>query len=182
MADQRRKFSVVDRTTIALRLRDGWGIRRIAGALGRSPGMVSDEVNRNGGSAVYEAGAAEGQAAARRTLTGRKPRLAPDGALFAEVSRLVGLGWSPEQISGRRKREGAGMECPSGFRVSHEAIDAAIYALPRGELRRELVGCLRHAKPARGRKLKGSELRGELAWHGSHVSAVAETGDSVGGG
>jgi hypothetical protein len=48
--------------------------------------------------------------------------MAPAGALFAEVSCLVGLGWSPEQISGRRKREEAGMERPSGIRVSHEAI------------------------------------------------------------
>jgi IS30 family transposase len=88
--------------------------------------------------------------------------MAPDGALFAEVSRLVRLGWSPEQISGRRKRQEEGMACPSGLRVSHEAIYAAIYALPRGELRRELVGCLRHAKPTRGRKPKGSELRGKL--------------------
>jgi IS30 family transposase len=42
--------------------------------------------------------------------------------------------------------------------VSHEAI----YALPRGELRRALIGYLRHAKPARGRKSKGSALRGKL--------------------
>jgi transposase, IS30 family len=162
MAVSRRALTVVDRTTIALRLRDGWGIRQIAGALARSPGTISDEVNRNGGSAAYEAGGATGQAAARREMTGRKPRMAHDGTLFAEVSRLVSLGWSPEQISGRRKREAAGMACPSGLRVSHEAIYAAIYALPRGELRRELVGCLRHAKPARGRKPKGSELRGKL--------------------
>jgi IS30 family transposase len=140
MAGQRRKFTVVDRTTIALRLCDGWGIRQIACALGRSPGTVCDEVNRNGGSSAYEAGAAEGQAAAKRKLTGRKPRMYRDGALFAEVSRLVGQGWSPEQISGRRKREEAGMEHPSGVRVSHEAIYAAIYALPRGALRRELIG------------------------------------------
>ncbi len=51
-------MTVVDRTTIALRLRDGWGIRQIACALGRSAGTISDEVNRNGGSAAYEAGAA----------------------------------------------------------------------------------------------------------------------------
>jgi IS30 family transposase len=162
MAAQRRNLTVVDRTTIALRLRDGWGIRRIARDLGRSPGTVSDEVNRNGGQAAYEAGAAESQAADKQALTGRKPRLARDGALFTEAARLLGLGWSPEQISGRRKREEAGMERPSGLRVSHEAIYAAIYALPRGELRRELIGCLRHAKPARGRKPKGSELRGKL--------------------
>jgi IS30 family transposase len=50
------------------------------------------------------------------------------------------------------------MQREPGLRVSHEAI----YALPRGELRRELIGCLRRAVPARGRKPKGSELRGTL--------------------
>ncbi len=162
MATPRRGLTVVDRTTIALRLGDGWGIRQIACALGRSGGTICDEINRNGGAGMYEAGAATLRATTRKDLAGRKPRLAPNGALFTEVSRLVRLGWSPEQISGRRKREKAGMACPSGLRVSHEAIYAAIYALPRGELRRELIGCLRHAKPARGRKPKGSELRGKL--------------------
>ena len=162
MASQRRVLTVVDRTTIAMRLGDGWGIRRIAMALGRSAGTVSDEVSRNGGTAAYAADAAGFLAAASRARTGRKPRMAPDGALFGEVARLVGLGWSPEQISGRRKREEVGMDRASGLCVSHEAIYAAIYALPRGELRRELIGCLRHAKPARGRKPKGSELRGKL--------------------
>jgi len=170
MAAPRRAFTVVDRTTISLRLRDGWGIRMIARTPGRpdartpgrSAGTVSDEINRNGGQAAYDAGAAQGQAAAKRELTGRKPRISRDGALFAEAARLLGLGCSPEQISGRRRREDAGMQQGSGLRVSHEAIYAAIYALPRGELRRELIGCLRHAKPARGRKPKGSELRGKL--------------------
>jgi transposase, IS30 family len=163
MASQRRKLTVVDRTTIDLRLRDGWGIRQIALALGRSAGTVSDEVNRNGGPAAYDAGVAEGQAAAKRDLTGRRPGMAHDGPLFTEAARLLGLGWSPEQVSGRRKREEAGMERPSGLRVSPEVIyAAAIYALPRGELRRELIGCLRHARPARGHKPKGAELRGKF--------------------
>ena len=79
-----------------------------------------------------------------------------DGALFAEIARLLGLGWSPEQIAGRRKRIEAGMEQPSGLRVSHEAIYTALYALPRGALRRELLSYLRQAKPIRGRKPKGT--------------------------
>jgi IS30 family transposase len=54
------------------------------------------------------------------------------------------------------------MEQPSGLRVSHEAIYTALYALPRGELRRELLSYLRQAKPVRGRKPKGSERRGKL--------------------
>jgi hypothetical protein len=81
-----------------------------------------------------------------------------DGPLFTEPARLLGPGWSPEQISGSRRREDAGTQREPGLRVSHEAI----YALPRGELRREPIGCLRRAKPARGRKPKGSELRGKL--------------------
>lgn len=40
MADQRRKLTVADRTTVDLRLRDGWGIRQIAFALGRCTGTV----------------------------------------------------------------------------------------------------------------------------------------------
>ncbi len=50
----------------------------------------------------------------------------------------------------------------SGLAVSHETIYAAIYAVPRGELRRELIACLRQDKPTRGRKPKGSERRGKL--------------------
>jgi len=75
---------------------------------------------------------------------------------------LLRRGWSPEQISGRRKRIEDGMEQPSGLRVLHEAIYTALYALPRGELRRELLSYLRLAKPIRGRKPKGSERRGKL--------------------
>ena len=88
--------------------------------------------------------------------------MAHDGVLFGQVSALLCLGWSPEQISGRRKRMEAGVVEPSGLSVSHEAIYTAIYALPRGELRRELIACLRQDKPMRGRKPKGSERRGKL--------------------
>jgi transposase, IS30 family len=48
------------------------------------------------------------------------------------------------------------------LRVSHEAIYTALYALPRGALRRELLSYLRQAKPSRGRKPKGAERRGKL--------------------
>src|SRR5215210_7661522 len=165
MADLRRKLTVVDRTLIELRRGDGWGVRRIALALDRSPGTISDEVKWHGGAAGYRAEVAEvaeAAAAASRRLSHRQPRLAVGGALFAEIARLLGLGWSPEQIAGRRKRIEAGMEQPSGLRVSHEAIYSALYALPRGALRRELLAYLRQAKPRRGRKPKGAERRGKL--------------------
>ncbi len=65
----------------------------------------------------------------------------------------------------------------SGLRVSHEAIYAAVYALPRGELRRELVACLRHDKPMRGRKPKGSERRGKLC----NMTNIGERPEEVAG-
>jgi IS30 family transposase len=64
--------------------------------------------------------------------------------LFAEVARLLRL--QPEQIAGQRLEDGADMS--SGLRMSHEAIYQAIYAVPRGELRRELLAC--QGKPQRG--------------------------------
>lgn len=185
MAGSRQALSVVDRTLIEVRLRDGFGVCAIARALGRSAGTISDEINRHGGRLCYQAQTAMTQAAAARRLCGRKPRLGPDGALFAQVAALLRKGWSPEQIAGRRERiehsveqtdppaptpaaapgpapRSAPLSAPLSASVSHETIYAALYALPHGELRREMLACLRQAKPARGRTPKGSERRGKL--------------------
>jgi IS30 family transposase len=48
------------------------------------------------------------------------------------------------------------------WRVSHETIYCAIYALPRGELRRELTALLRHAHKARLPRSRGQDHRGQL--------------------
>lgn len=162
MAISRRKLTAVDRALIEVRLSDGWGIRPIARALGRSAGTICDEIGRHGGASAYRAEQAQTQAAASRRVSRRRGRFSRDGALFCEVRRLLRRGWSPEQIAGRRQRIERGIVQTSGLQVSHEAIYAAIYAVPRGELRRELIACLRQDKPMRGRKPKGSERRGKL--------------------
>lgn len=163
MVVSRRSLTVMDRTMIEVRRQDGWGVVRIAASLGRSAGVISGEIARHGkGASGYVASTAQSAADASRRLSGRRPRLGIDDPLFGEVARLLRLKWSPEQISGRRKRIESGMEQRSGLAVSHEAIYHAIYAVPRGELRRELIACLRQDKPMRGRKPKGSERRGKL--------------------
>jgi hypothetical protein len=158
----RRPLTVYDRAMIEVRLLDGIGIRGIARQLNRSAGTISDEIRRHGGVKHYVAQAAAAQAVSNRALSGRKRRLAIGLELFDEVARLLRIGWSPEQISGRRQRMKDGMVEHSGVTVSHEAIYRAIYALPGGELRRELIAGLRQEKPMRGRKPKGSERRGKL--------------------
>ena len=177
MANQRRNLTIVERTTIDLRLRDGWGTRAIARMLGRSPGTICDEIHRHRDASGYCAQAALTQACLSRARCRRKPRLASGGVLFAEVSRLLRLRWSPQQIAGRRKRIEKGKQLQSGLRVSHEAIYTAVYALPRGELRRELIACLRQDKPMRGRKPRGSERRGKLC----NMTNIAERPEEVSG-
>ena len=110
MAKKRRGLTVFDRTTIELRLRDGIGIRAIAKHLGRSSGTICDEIKRHSGCGAYRAETAVAQSTESRRASGRKSRLAPAGALFVGISRLLRLRWSPEQISGRRKRIEDGME------------------------------------------------------------------------
>ena len=163
MQRQRRKLTVEDRVAIDLRRKDGWGVRAIARELGRSPSVISTEIGRGREpDGRYAAGPAQAAAAARLDRSGRRARLAPDSPLFAEVAKLLRRQWSPEQIAGRRKRLEDGTEMSSGLRVSHEAIYQAIYAVPRGELRRELLACLRQGKPQRGRRSRDGERRGRI--------------------
>ena len=162
MPNQRSKLTLSDRIRIEVLLREGRGVRTIAREIGRSAGTVSDEVNRHGGPAGYRAADADRQVEAARLRSGRKLKIAPGGPLMEDVTRLLLSGWSPEQISGRRKRMVEGLEQASGLTVSHEAIYLAIYAMPRGELRRELIACLRQGKPHRGRRSRAEERRGKL--------------------
>jgi IS30 family transposase len=156
MQRQRRKLTVEDRVVIELRRKDG--VRAIARELGRSPSVISAELGRDRDTdGCYVAGPAQAAAAARWGTSGKA-----GSPLFAEVAKLLRLQWSPEQVAGRRKRLEDGTEVSSGLRVSHEAIYQAIYAVPRGELRRELLACLRQGKPQRGRRSKDGERRGRI--------------------
>jgi IS30 family transposase len=161
MQRQRRKLTVEDRVVIELRRKDGWGVRAIARELDRSPSVISAELGRDT-DGFFAAGPAQAAAAARWDRSGRRAKLAPDSPLFAEVAKLLRLQGSPEQIAGRRKRLEDGTEVLSRLRVSHEAIYQALYAVPRGELRRELLACLRQGKPHRGRRSKDGERRGRI--------------------
>src|SRR5918993_583769 len=154
MAKMCRRLSAVERVRIELGLRDGLSLTRIAEAIGRPKGTVSKEIARHGGAGAYAADAAHIQSVPRG---GRPHRLKP---VFEAVAAL--LRQRPEQISGRRKRMEDDGEASSGLAVSHEAIYQTIHALPRGELKKELLACLRQGKPQRGRRAKADEKRGKI--------------------
>lgn len=54
--------------------------------------------------------------------------------------------WSPEQIAARLKLDFLDDE---SMRISHEAIDRALYIEGRGALKRELILCLRAGRALR---------------------------------
>lgn len=72
---------------------------------------------------------------------------------------LLRLHWSPEQIALTLARLH-----PQGHehRVSHETIYNCIYAMPVGELRKELIATLRHAHNKRVPRSKGKDRRGQI--------------------
>lgn len=100
-----RYLSQEERIQIADRLRLGDSIRAIARLLGRDPGTVSREVerNRNPESGGYEPYRAQQKAADR--LKRPKPRKAAEGTrLWDEIAAGLRRHWSPEQIANRPRR------------------------------------------------------------------------------
>jgi transposase, IS30 family len=75
------------------------------------------------------------------------------------VLTLLEWKWSPQQISGTLKRM---YPTDSTQHVSHETIYTAIYAQPRGELRRQLIACLRHGHSTRMPRTRGTDRRGQI--------------------
>jgi len=148
-------------------------VRQIAHALGRAPSTVSRELRRNGYLPQAELGSmgrpriAGGYDAVRAGVRARRVRRAcrarrklhPDSALWHKVHGLLHQRWSPEQIAGTLRREQP--DCPH-LQVSHETIYTAIYAAPRGELRRQLVSLLRQGRGARRPQARGTQRRGSL--------------------
>jgi len=148
-----------ERLAIAsLRLQDV-SIRAMARMLGRSPSTVSRELTRNSSLARYASVPAQALCAARRRA-GRGPaKLCTQGVRWRIVLTLLDWKWSPQQISGTLRRM---YPTDPTQHVSHETIYTAIYAQPRGELRRQLIACLRHGHNNRMSRTRGTDRRGQI--------------------
>ena len=122
---------------------------RSAGSCGRNAWPGHDR---------YDACGAFFAALARRSHARRgRRKLRPDTPLFTHVAAHLREGWSPSQIAGRLHRMDAN-DRPGT--VCHETIYGALYALPRGELRRELLAALRQGRQNRRPRSRGTDRRG----------------------
>jgi IS30 family transposase len=97
----------------------------------------------------------------RRVECVRPRKLREDTALYTFVrDKLLYRYWSPQQIAA--KLRDMHPDDPS-WHVSHETIYAAIYAYPKGALKKEMIAALRQAKPARGRVRRSGAGKGALS-------------------
>ncbi len=152
-------MSSEERETLSLGLAQGHSIRTMATVLGRAPSTLSRESARNTTKGhPYRAWTAHTLAAAR-TRQPRRPRKLLDPWLWRYVQTHLVQGHSPEQIAGRLRRE---YPLDMRKRLSAETIYVALYVLPRGSLRSELLAALRQTRKTRRPRARGRDRRGQI--------------------
>jgi IS30 family transposase len=149
---------IEERETLSLGLAQGYSLRTMARVLGRAPSTVARESARNARGHPYRACTAQHLATVRARQPRRSRKLL-DPWLWQYVRTHLGQGYSPEQIAGRLRRA-----YPDEMRkhLSAETLYVALYVLPRGALRRELLAALRHARKTRRPRSRGIDRRGQL--------------------
>ena len=161
-----------ERYALATLRRQGYTLRGIARALDRAPSTISREIRRNRRrDGRYRAFTADQRARARRSRSRRNQRIRPSD--WALVLTCLKQRWSPEQISGRLKKDGS-------LRISHESIYRHIWLDKRlGGSRYKL---LRQAGKKRRKRYGAYDSRGRLAGkrHISERPLAVETRSEVG--
>ncbi len=155
------ELSVEERATIQIGRIQGFSLRRIACLINRSPSTISRELRRNRGACGgYSARLAQQQMQARRQVCRPMRKLLPGSERFELVTHMLRERLSPEQIAGKLRS----MNIPNlrDAYVCRETIYNAIYALPVGELRKELIICLRQGKTTRRPRSGGVDRRGQI--------------------
>jgi transposase, IS30 family len=155
-----RQLQPEERMTIASMRQTGSSVRAMARTLGRSAGTVSREIERNTHAQLgYASAPAQALTRSRRVAARPLPMLHPQGILWGVVLTLLEWKWSPQQIAATLKRV---FPDEPQRHVSHETIYTAIYAHARGELRRQLIACLRHGHSTRLPRTRGQDRRGQI--------------------
>lgn len=145
-----------DRLIIEAMHRLGRSGRAIAEAVGVHPSTISREISRSRTVVFdYTAYTAQKRVLRLRRQAGQARRkLGSDLRSPRWRTVLDGLrsGWSPQQICGRLSSAATRTET---LHMSHETIYCALYAMPRGTLRSELIGLLRQHHKARMPRTRG---------------------------
>ena len=154
------ELSIEERATIQVGQYQKLSQREIARILGRSPSTISRELRRNRSlGAGYAAHSAQACTRERRKVCRPVKKLVMGNERFELVSHLLRERFSPEQIAGKLRAMKINFE---EAYVCRETIYNAIYALPVGQLRKELIQCLRQGKSTRRPRSGGVDRRGQI--------------------
>jgi transposase, IS30 family len=169
MGKKYEHLSVEERALIQCKLELGCKLRAIARSLQRAPSTISRELRRCGWRGAsrevpvqrLRTRGIDGywcQAAQRRAdqlaAKPRKPRrLVVGNVLWQHVYAGLAQGLSPEQVSGTLAR------MPQPQHISHESIYTTLYAMPRGELRAQVLALLRKQHKGRRPRTAGKDRR-----------------------
>jgi IS30 family transposase len=163
-------LSLEERALVQVMLDHDCSLRAIARKLRRSASTITREFARNNGAACdarsepgpgrprtaggYRCAKAH-QRAQRLACKARVARkLVHGNALWTRVIETLRTGLSPEQASGILQR------MPEPVRISHESIYTALYAMPRGELRSQILELLARGHKTRRPRSAGTDRRG----------------------
>lgn len=160
MENHYHHLNTTDRVTLMLMMRQGSSLRAVARELQRSPSTLSRELRRHAvEDRPYDAEAARLSACSARDRCRPKCKLVVGTDLFTIVLDMLRNRWSPQQISGTLKDM---FPDQRDYQVSHETVYKAIYAQPHGELRKELITCLRQGKTKRRPRAGGVDRRQQI--------------------
>lgn len=173
MIKKYKQLCMDERTLIQVCLRMNYKPAQIAQELSRSVSTITRELYRNGWikpvkvrsrgrpplTGGYQAVCAQSRASELNVKPRVVKRLVSNNALWSEVCNYLKMGYSPEQIAGTLKAVNPDKPV---LQISHESIYTAIYAMPRGELRTEVVGWLRHGHAKRRPRTRGEDRRGKI--------------------
>jgi len=154
------RLTIGEREVIMTSLSQGQTLRAISSLTGRNVSTISREVCfYRSDLESYSAQVAHSDALDFRSIPRRRSKIDANPNLLKFIKQKLRLQWSPEQISRELKRE---YPKDQTMNVSHETIYTYLYLLPKGELRKELIGYLRQEKKLRTSRKDQNEKRGKI--------------------
>jgi transposase, IS30 family len=153
------RLSDFERDLIGKMLYAGKSKRFIASELMRSPSTVSREVKKYSSTFWYVSSIAQAESEARAGRRNFRRKIDKDSRLWLFIQEKLKLCWSPDQISKELRKK---YPVEKVMQISPESIYTHLYILPRGELKKELIGYLRQKKKLRKNRKLSVDKRGAI--------------------
>jgi IS30 family transposase len=145
-----KHLSLREREAISKGLSQGFSCKEIGRNMGRSGSTISRDIVRNKMTRKsYWAIDADFHADCREEIPKRPKKIENNIFLKEYINSKIKLDWSPQQIANRIKEA---YPFDMSMRVSYETIYTYLYCLPRGTLKKELMGHLRRERKERQKR------------------------------